>query len=146
MLELFRQFSLGAKLGLIGGTIGIVVGAVAVVAVSPVVGSIMYASVLVLTFGALWMGFAPQIRRNRLLPHGLRTQATVLDIKETGWTVQQNYGVAKLKLRVDPPGGGQPYEVTTKALVNRFDTPAYQPGARLEVVLDPAHPERVAVV
>lgn len=95
---------------------------------------------------ALWLAWAPQVRRNRLITTGRPAQATVLAIEETGWTVQGNYGQARLRLRVEPPDGGEPYEVTTKALINRFEIPAFQPGARVEVVVDPEDRTRVAVV
>jgi predicted signal transduction protein with EAL and GGDEF domain len=39
------------------------------------------------------MGFGPQIKRNRLVSRGVRTQAALLAISETGVTVQQNYGL-----------------------------------------------------
>ena len=70
----------------------------------------------------------------------------MLVISETGMTVQQNYGLAKLQLRVEPPDGGDPHEVSVKALINRFEIPAYQPGACLEVVVEPKDRSKVAVV
>lgn len=36
-------------------------------------------------------------------------------------------------------------EATTKTYINRFEMPAYQPGVRLPVVVDPKDPTRVAV-
>jgi hypothetical protein len=146
MWELFKQLSISARAGVIGGMIGGLAGAAVAISVEPIGGSIFFGLAFAIVLGGLWMGFGPQIRRNRLLLYGVRTQATVLSIGETGITAQQNYPVAKLRLSVEPPGGGAPYEAKVKALLNRFEIPAYQPGARVEVVVDPTHPTRVAVV
>ena len=43
------------------------------------------------------------------------------------------------------PVVGEAYEATTTCLLNRFEIPAYQPGATIPVVVDPKHPKRVAV-
>ena len=144
--ELFKQFSVSARVGLVCGLLGGLLGAVVGIAAAPFAGSIFVGFMLVILLGGMWMGFGPQIKRNRLVSRGVRTQATLLAINETGVTVQQNYGLAKLQLRVEPPDGGEPYEVTTKTLINRFDIPSFQPGAVLEVVVDPKDRSKVAVV
>jgi hypothetical protein len=146
MRELFRQFSLSAKIGMIGGLLGGLAGSAVAIAVAPIGGSIFVAVFFAVFLTGMWMGFGPQIKRNRLLSHGVRAQATLLAISETGMTVQENYGLARLQLRVEPPDDDDPYEATTKTLINRFDIPTYQPGARLEVVVDPEDRTRVAVV
>jgi uncharacterized protein (DUF58 family) len=145
MWELIKSLGpinqVGAGIGLIAG----LAACVMVIVLAPVFGTIFVVLFWIVFLAGMWLGFGPQIRRNRLLGRGVRAQATVIDIRETGFTVQTNYGVAKLRLKVEPPDG-EPYEVTTKALVNRFDIPAFQPGSRLEVVIDPARRGRVAVV
>ena len=83
--------------------------------------------------------------RNRLVKTGRSTQATVLSIEETGWSVQENYGLARVRLLVEPPDGGEPYEATVKTLVNGFEIPALQPGVRLAVVVDLDDRSKVAV-
>lgn len=146
MRELWRQFGLGMKIGAIGGLLGGLAGAGVAIAAEPIAGSIFIAIFLAVFLGGMWMGFGPQIKRNRLLSRGVRTQATLLEISETGVTAQENYGLAKLRLSVQPPDGGEPYETTTKALINRFNIPSFQPGAVLEVVVDPKDRSKVAVI
>ena len=146
MWELFKSFSLSARVGAIGGMLGGLVGAAVAIAVEPIGGTIFVVVFFAVFLGGMWMGFGPQVRRNRLIARGRPAQATVLSIGETGMTVQGNYGLAKLRLSVEPPDGGDPYEVTVKTLINRFDIPAYQPGARLDVMVDLADHTRVAVV
>jgi hypothetical protein len=115
------------------------------IAVDPIGGTIFVVIFFAIFFTGMWMGFGPQVKRNRLVKRGVRTQATVLAIGETGWTMQGNYPLVKLQLSVQRPGGGDPYEVTVKTLINRFEIPAYQPGAVLEVVVDPENPKKVAI-
>jgi hypothetical protein len=146
MWELFKSFNVSTRVGMIGAMLGGLGGAAAAIVAAPVGGTIFVAVFFAIFVGAFWIVLRPQVRRNRLLSRGQPAQATVLAIGETGVTVQENYGMAKLRLRVDPPDGGDPYEVTVKTLINRFDIPAYQPGARLDVVVDPADRNRVAVV
>lgn len=146
MRELWRQFGLAMKIGTIGALLGAVAGAAIAIAVEPIAGSIFVGITLAILAGGMWMGFGSQVKRNRLLSRGVRTQATLLEIRESGVTVQENYGLAKLRLRVQPPDGSEPYEATTKALINRFEIPAYQPGTVLDVVVDPGNRNNVAVV
>lgn len=146
MRELWRQFSLIMKIGTIGGLLSGLAGAAVVIAVAPVGGTIFVAAFFAVLLGGMWMGFGSQVKRNRLLTRGVRTQATLLAISETGVTVQENYGLAKLRLSVQPPDGGDPYEASVKTLINRFEIPAYQPGVSLEVVVDPKDRSKVAVV
>ena len=75
---------------------------------------------------------------------GSPAEAEILAIEETGITVQGNYPMGKSRLRVHPPDG-EPYEVTAKCLLNRFEVPAYQPGTTVRVLIDPRHRRRVTL-
>ncbi len=146
MWELLKSFDLAGRIGMVVGVLGALAGATVAIVAAPLPGTILVVVMLIILIAGFWLGFRPQIRRNRMVRTGTPAQATVLRIQETGWTVQGNYGQAKLTLRVEPPEGARPYEVTTKTLINRFDIPAYQPGASLQVVIDPSDPHKVAVV
>jgi len=139
------NFSLGARIGMIVGVLSAAVGAAVAIAAAPLEGGLLVVVLLGVAIGAFWIALAPQVRRDRLANTGHSTRATVLSIEETGWTVQENYGLARLRLLVEPPDGGEPYEATVKTLINRFEIPAYQPGARLAVVVDPDDRSKVAV-
>ena len=145
MRDLFMDFSLGAQIGMIVGIIAAAIGAGVAIAVGGPAGAILVAALCAILAGGFWIGLAPQARRNRLARVGLPAEATILSIGETGWTLNGNYGLARLRLQVEPPDGGDPYEVTVKSYINRFEIPAYQPGVRLPVVVDPEDPTRVAV-
>ena len=88
--------------------------------------------------------FGAEVRRRDLLKRGTQGWATILEVRETGMTVNENYPIAKLRLQVEPTDG-EPYEVTTKCLMNRFDIPSYQQGNRVAVVIDPNDRTKVAV-
>ena len=75
---------------------------------------------------------------------GERAEAVVLDVWDTGITVNQD-PVVGLHVRVER-AGHQPYEATIeKSLVSRVLIPQVQPGCRVTVYVDPQHPGRVAL-
>ena len=115
-----------------------------VILVDPIVGSIIVALSVGLLAFCLWFFFHDEVRNNRLRTGGVRAEAVILSVQETGITIQGNYPVARLRLLVQPETG-ESYEATTKCLMNRFEIPAYQPGNRITVVVDPKHPTRVSV-
>jgi hypothetical protein len=144
MWGLFKSFSLVNRIGIVGAFLGFAVGMAAVVAVDLVSGAvIVVACIAVVTF-CFWFFFGPEIRRQRLMKDGLPAEAEILAVEETGITVQGNYPMGKFRFRVHPPDG-QPYEVTAKCLINRFEIPAYQPGSTVRVLIDPRHRKRVTL-
>lgn len=83
-------------------------------------------------------GEAKRIRRS-----GEFAEALVLDIWDTGITVNENPVVAfRLEVR---PREGAPYEVETRGLVSRLHIPQVQPGATLPVAVDRLDPKKVAL-
>jgi hypothetical protein len=80
---------------------------------------------------------------DRIRSVGRRADAVVLDVSDTGMTLNDNPVVA-LRLEVRR-GDGTSYEATTRALVSRIDIPQVQPGATLAVAVDPADPQKVAL-
>ena len=91
-----------------------------------------------------WFFFHDEVRSNRLRAEGLRAEAVILSVEETGVAIRGNYPQARLRLLVQPETGAS-YEATTKCLMNRLEIPACQPGNRIRVVVDPKHPTRVSV-
>jgi Protein of unknown function (DUF3592) len=146
MWELFKSFNLAGRIGGVVGLLGGLAGAAIAIEVDPLMGTIMAVVIFGILIGGFWVAWRPQVQRNRLAKNGTAAEATILSIRETGWTVQGNYGIAKLTLSVEPPDGGEAYETETRAMINRFDIPAFQPGARVNVVIDPKDPKTVAVV
>jgi len=145
MWEIFKSFNLAGRIGMVVGALGALAGAAAAIVADPVVGTILVVVFFGIIITAFWFAWRPQVQRNRLVRQGVAAWGTILSIQETGWTVQGNYGQAKLRLSVEPPDGSSPYEVETRSLINRFDIPQYQPGTRVQVVIDPRDPQKVAI-
>jgi hypothetical protein len=78
----------------------------------------------------------------RLKAHGVEADATILDIRDTGVTINKNPYV-KLRLRVEPIGMPA-YETEAKAMVSRIAIPRRGDGVRVK--FDPNKPEDVIVV
>ena len=79
-----------------------------------------------------------------ILKRGEPAEATILEVKETGITINNNYPIAKLVLEVHPPDG-EPYRTEAKCMMDRFDIPAFQPGMVVQVTVDPKNRKKVAV-
>lgn len=74
---------------------------------------------------------------------GSPAMARVLELKDTGMTLNQN-PIVSMRVEVRPDGVA-PFEATMKALVGRLDIPRIQPGAVLPVKYDPNDHTRVAL-
>lgn len=145
MRELWQRLGRLNQISLVFVALALVAGLGVIFIDSPVAGLIITAGTLALTAFCFWFFFHDEARSNRLRRRGLAAEATILEVSETGITVQGNYPLAKLRLLVEIPGG-EPYEVTTKCLMNRFEIPAYQPDNRISVFVDPKDRKKVAVL
>jgi hypothetical protein len=146
MWGVWKSWSLGMKAGAIGGGLGFALGAVVGIAAGGWIGVGFVVAIVALFAGGFGYAYAPEVRRNRLAGKGIPAEATIVSTAETGWTVQSNYGIARVLLRVEPPDGGEPYEVTTRIIINRFDYAAYRPGERIAVLIDPRDRGKVVAV
>ena len=144
MRELWRRLGRLNQVSLTIVAVVFVVCVGLVVVIDPVIGSILAAACAGLTAFSLWFFFHDEVRNNRLRAGGVRAEAVILSVEETGVTIQGNYPQARLRLLVQPQTG-ESYEATTKCLMNRLEVPAYQPGNRIPVVVDPKDPTRVSV-
>lgn len=79
----------------------------------------------------------------RILDTGIGGLAKVLNIHESGWTVNEN-PVVDFDLEVIP-AEGEPYTAQARALISRLHIPQIQPGAVLPVKIDPADRSKVAL-
>jgi hypothetical protein len=82
-------------------------------------------------------------QRQSLLRNGERAVAEILNISDTGVTVNDNPRVA-LRLLVQPKSRTG-FEATTKLLVSRLSLAIFQPGAKIQVRFDPNDLQKVAV-
>lgn len=83
------------------------------------------------------------IRNQNVSTKGLPAQATILEISDTGTTIN-NDPVVRMLLEVRTPGG-VPFQAEAERLISRLKIPQFQPGAVVQVKYDPASGE-VAVL
>jgi len=94
---------------------------------------------LLAALGASWAGAIGR-RRALLLSTGVRGVGVVVDVQDTGVTINDNPSV-RLTLDVTPSDETPPFRTTVRHTVSRVHVP--RPGDRLAVVLDPADRSRV---
>jgi hypothetical protein len=80
---------------------------------------------------------------NRLSKTGIGTTAKVMEVNDTGVTVNSSPQI-KMLLEVYPPNG-QPYLVETKQLISRLQTSMYQPGGMIPVLIDPEDKNMISI-
>jgi Short C-terminal domain len=97
-------------------------------------GGIFLATSLI-PIGLVLLGRAAGHRTARLLATGTRGMATVLDIQDTGVTINDNPRL-RLHLQVRPADDTPPFETTIALTVSRIDIP--RRGDQRPVIFDPA--------
>lgn len=141
------KFPLGAKIGLIIGLLGGLAGLAAGIWADPVSGSI-FAVIFIAIFGGVFMFvfrpiFKPLFESARLLKSGEPAEATILNIQDTGVTINNS---PQVKLTLEVRRRGYPkYQVDTKTIISRLQTSMYQPGMQVSVMVDPNDQNKVAV-
>jgi hypothetical protein len=76
-------------------------------------------------------------------PDGLRCSAKVLQVADTGETIDED-PVARLTLLVSPPPGAPAFDATIEATVSRLAIP--RNGDTLPVACDPANPGNTELI
>jgi hypothetical protein len=88
-------------------------------------------SSLLLVVGPILSG----LRNRSVRSEGLPAQAKILQIWDTGTTINEN-PLVRLLLEVHPPGGAI-FQAETEQLISRLQIPIIQPGMEIEVKYDP---------
>jgi uncharacterized protein DUF3592 len=130
---------IGTTIGVLGGLAGMVVAIIA----SPIFGSI-FSLFFIVVFGWVFGGLYLRGRkRKQLLQSGVQANAQIVEIWDTGVTVNNQPQIG-MKLRVTPQTG-MPYDVETKMVISRLQTAYYQPGVSCVVRYDPNDQSSVAI-
>ncbi len=137
----------GAWIGIIGGIIGLLAGVVAVIATAGQQGIYFGIGMLILFGGVFYLifrvFFKPMINANRLQKTGIPGTARILEVRDTGVTINNNPQV-KLVLEVKN-SFGQKYTTQCRVLVSRINPGAYQPGMEVAVKIDPKNEQNVVI-
>lgn len=137
----------GVWIGIIGGIIGLLVGVGAVVATAGPSGIYIGLGMLALFGGMFYLFyrlfFKPMINASRLQKTGLPGKAKILEVRDTGVTINNNPQV-KLILEVKNQFG-QTYTTHCRVLVSRINPGAYVQGMELPVKIDPKNEMNVVI-
>ena len=139
------KMNAGTWIGLIGGIIGLLVGVIAVIATAGSMGIYIGIGMVVLFGGMFYLFFRlffkPLINASRLQKTGLPGMATILEVRDTGVTINNN-PQAKLILEIKN-SFGQKYTTETRVLVSRLNPGAYVAGMQIPVKIDPNNEKNV---
>lgn len=125
----------GMILGLGGAAIGIFAALIAVIMTKSLFMVIIVILVVGIVGTVFWkVLFGPMMLNKRLAKSGYATNARIVEVSDTGITVNNALQV-KLLLEVTPPNGAT-YLVETKQLISRLQTSIYQPGSMIPVLID----------
>ena len=94
--------------------------------------AVLFAGSMLTMFGSALLS---AVGNQRLRNEGQRGEAVILDMWDTGTTVNENPLVG-FRLQVEPISGA-PFEAETENLVSRLDVSQIQPGTRVPVRYDP---------
>lgn len=141
------KLNAGAWIGIIGGIIGLLVGIVVPILTGGTAGIFISIGVIVV-FGGMFLlfyklFFGPMINASRLQKTGIPGKARILEVKDTGVTINNNPQV-KLKLEVKN-SLGQKYNAQCRVLVSRINPMAYMPGMEVPVKIDPKNEQNVVI-
>ena len=141
------KMNAGMWIGIIGGIIGLLVGVGAVITTGGKYGIWMGLGMLVIFGGMFYLFyrifFKPMFNASRLQKTGLPGKVRILEVKDTGVTINNNPQV-KLMLEVKN-SFGQKYTTQCRVLVSRINPGAYQAGMELPVKIDPKNEKNVVI-
>src|SRR6185295_2774175 len=124
------KMNAGVWIGIVGGIAGLLIGVIAVVATTGSAGIYIGLGMLAIFGGMFYLFyrlfFKPMINANRLQKIGLPGQAKILEVKDTGVTINNNPQV-KLILEVKN-NFGQKYNTQCRVLVSRINPNMFMPG------------------
>ena len=141
------KMNAGTWIAIVGAVVGLLAGVGAVIATAGSMGTYMGIGMLVLFGGMFYLFyrlfFKPLINANRLQKTGLPGTARILEVKDTGVTINNNPQV-KLILEVKN-NFGQKYTTQCRVLVSRINPNAYMPGMEIPVKIDPKNEMNVVI-
>lgn len=141
------KMNAGAWIGLVAGAVGLLVGVGVVMMTAGTTGIYISLGMLALFGGMFYLFyrifFKPMMNASRLQKTGLPGKAKILEVRDTGVTINNNPQV-KLILEVKN-SLGQTYQTQCRVMVSRLNPWAYQPGMELPVKIDPKNEQNVVL-
>ena len=141
------KMNAGIWIAIIGGGLGLLAGIVAVITTARLTGSYLGVGMMVIFIGVFYLCyrifFKPIINASRLQKNGLPGKATILEVKDTGVTINNNPQV-KLMLEVKN-SFGQKYNAQCRVMVSRLNPGMFMPGMEVAVKIDPKNEQNVVI-
>ena len=136
---------MGTWIGIVGCIIGVGTAIGAVLATAGTIGIYVTVGIFIILaamFGLFYkLLIAPALNRKRLLKIGIARIATVMDVIDTGVTINKN---PQVKLIVQLKNKtGQPYMAGCDVLVSRINPNCFFPGMEVPVKIDPENEKNI---
>ena len=135
------------RIGLIAGLLGVIVAIAAVVTTAGPIGIYIAAGMIFLFSGMFLLFyklfFQQLLLSARLQKNGIPGKAKILEVKDTGITINNNPQV-KLLLEVKN-NLGMIYNASCRVLVSRLNPGMYQPGMEVPVKIDPKDDKKLVI-
>ena len=122
---------------LLGGGIGLT----SAILHAPVWGT-LFSLVIV---GIFILVVGPQAAAQHILATGVSAEAKILEVRETGITINKLDYIVNFVLEVRPKGL-PPYKTKTRGMLSRLTMAQFQAGNVVPVKYDPKNPKKVALV
>jgi len=138
-----------ATIGIIAGIVGLLVGIAVLVGVyffvyKKVVQPVQTSGTVGSAVETYKNAKQESVNEDRLNANGQDGEATILEVHDAGFATKR-YTQLELLLEVQPEGG-KAFQIRTKKMISQSETFLFQPGAKLKVKYDPAHPGQIALV
>ena len=141
------KMNTGGWIGVIAGIVGLLIGIGVVIVTAGETGIYIGLGMLVLLGGLFFLFyqlfFKSLINSRRLQKTGIPGKARILEVRDTGVTINNNPQV-KLILEVKN-SFGQKYNTQCRVVVSRINPGAYSPGMEVPVRIDPKNELNVAL-
>lgn len=142
------KMNIGVWIGIIAGIAGFAIAIASVITTTPGDTGIYITAGMLLLFGGMAflfykLLFGPMLNTSRLQKTGIPGKAVVIDIKDTGVTINNNPQV-KLTLEIKN-SFGQKYTTTCRTLVSRINPYVFSTGMEVPVKIDPKDEKNVII-
>lgn len=141
LIDFYKMWNWGGRIGLIGGLIGFI----AAFMVAPIPALFMFTIIFGVFYFVFKGIFYPEVEARRLRQIGQDATATILEVKETGWTVNKIYYIVNFVLEVRPKDRPA-YQANLRRMISRLTMAKFQVGAVIPVKFDPNNPQKVTLI
>ncbi len=143
MRDYLNMFGKAGRFGIIIGILAVVAAGIGIMFDNPIIGIIVIVAGVGLEFAIFRIFLGPNVKQRRLLATGEEATAKILEISDTGVTVNMN-PMVKFLLEVQPKDG-KSFQAHVKTIISRLDVPQFQPGTVVPVVFNPKNRAEVAI-